>query len=78
MIHDLHRLKRISSNFDKEILPIKDKFMETDHPLHFIDSVINERQKSKDHGDERFITPPDLLRITMELTKRCFLIVTSF
>ena len=42
---DLHRSKRISSNFDKEISLIKEKFMKADHPLRFMNSVVNEFQK---------------------------------
>ena len=38
---DLHRSKRISSNFDKEIPLIKGKFIKADYPFRFINSVIN-------------------------------------
>ena len=61
---DLHRSKRISSNFDEEIPLIKEKFIKTNYPLRFINSVINEFQKGKDYGDESFIIPPNLFRIT--------------
>ena len=52
---DLHRSKRISSNFDEEIPLIKEKFMKADYPLRFINSVINEFQKGKECGDVNFI-----------------------
>ena len=39
----LHLTKRIYSNFDEEIPLIKEKFMKADYPLHFSNSVINER-----------------------------------
>ena len=42
---DLHRSKRISSNFNKEISLIKEKFMKADYQLHFMSSVVNEFQK---------------------------------
>ena len=45
---DLHRSKRISSNFQEEIPVIKKKFMEVDYPLSFINSVVNEFQKGKE------------------------------
>ena len=46
------RSKRISSNFDKEISLIKEKFMKANYPLRFINSVVNEFQKGKKCGDE--------------------------
>ena len=51
---DLHRLKRISSNFDEEISLIKETFMKADYPLRVINSVVNEFQKVKACGDESF------------------------
>ena len=39
---DLHCSKRISSNFEEEILLIKEKLMKADYPLGFINSVVNE------------------------------------
>ena len=42
---DLHRTKRISSNFDEEIHVIKEKFKQVDHLLRFVNSAINEFQK---------------------------------
>ena len=58
-ISDLHRSKRIPSNFDEEISLIKEKFKKADYPLRFINSVINKFQKGKDHEDESFKTPLD-------------------
>ena len=52
---DLHRSKRTSSNFDEEILLIKENFMNADYPLRVINSVVNEFQKGKEYGDESFI-----------------------
>ena len=45
---DLHRSKRLSSNFDEKIPLIKEKFMKAHYPLHFINSVVNEFQKGKE------------------------------
>ena len=61
---DLHLSKRISRNFNKEILLITEKFMKADYPIHFIDSLNNEFQKGKDHGDENFIISPHLFGIS--------------
>ena len=38
--------------------------MKADYPLRFINSVTNEFQKGKDHGDESFTFPPDWFGIT--------------
>ena len=54
----------MSSNFDKEIALIKEKFMKADYPLCFINSVVNEFQKSKECGDKSLIIPPSLFEIT--------------
>ena len=60
---DLHRSKRISSNFDGEILLINKNFMKADYPLRFISSVVNEYQKGKECGDEGFIIPTSFFEI---------------
>ena len=60
---NLHRSKRISSNFDKEIPLIKEIFMKADYPLRFINSVVNKFQKGKKCGDENFIIPTSLFEI---------------
>ena len=65
---DLHCSKRISSNFDEEITLIKEKFMNVDYPLHFINSIVNEFQKGKECGDESFIIPTSLFGIAKPLT----------
>ena len=64
---DLHRSKRISSNFDEEIPLIKEKFLKADYSLHFINSVFNEFQKDKECGDESFIIPTSLFEIAKPL-----------
>ena len=55
--------KRISSNFDKEILLIK-KIMKFWLTITFINSVVNNFQKGWEFGDENFIIQPSLLKIT--------------
>ena len=44
---DLHRLQTISSKFDKKIPLIKEKFMKTDYPLRFINSVMIKFQRGE-------------------------------
>ena len=44
--------KSILSNFDEEIRLMKENPTKVDYPLRFINSIINEFKKSKDHGDE--------------------------
>ena len=46
---------------------IKEKFMKTDYPLRFINSVINDFQKDKESGDESFIIPTSLFEIAKPL-----------
>ena len=60
---DLHRSKRMSSNFDEEIPLMKEKFMKADYPLRFIDNFVNEFQKGKECEDENFIIPTTLFEI---------------
>ena len=64
---DLHRSKRISSNFEEEIPLIKEKFLKADYSLHFINSVFNEFRKGKECGDESFIIPTSLFEIATPL-----------
>ena len=44
---DLHRSKRISANFDKEIYRIKKKSLAADYPQIFVDSVIRNFENYK-------------------------------
>ena len=44
---DLHRSKRISTNFDKEIYQIKKKFLAGDYPQEFVESVIRKFENDK-------------------------------
>ena len=60
---NLHRSKRILSDFTKEKIIIKNKFQKVDFPTKFIDSIVksfqyNERTKGQ-QGD--LIIPPYLL-----------------
>ena len=44
---ELHRAKKISSDFSKEIIRIRNKFKHAGYPIRFINSVINEFGKPK-------------------------------
>ena len=73
IIGDLHRSKRISTDFTKEKSIIKNKFKKADFPTKFIHSVLKRfeyNERNKDQQDE-FIIPPCLseepkLRIVVE------------
>ena len=56
--------KEYHANCDAEFTLSKEKLMKADYPLRSIDSVVNECQKSKECGNESFITPPSLFEIT--------------
>ena len=56
VIWDLHRSKRVSSNFETGI---KHKFRYVDYPTKFLNSVINQLLTSKINNS--FIIPTDLL-----------------
>ena len=55
---ELHRAKKISSNFDKEIIRIRDKYIKAGYPLRFINSVIssfnnkNTQQRNSNNDNE--------------------------
>ena len=58
VIGDLHRSKRISSNFEMEIKVIKRQFRNADYPTKFLNSVIDHFLTPK--NNDSFIIPPDL------------------
>ena len=60
---DLHRSKRIPSNFDEETSLKKEKFMKANYQLRFINNAANEFQKCKECGDESFIIPTGLFEL---------------
>ena len=72
-IKEIQSIKKNSSskkNFIKlrrKIHLIKEKLTKADYSLCFINSVINEFQKGKDHEDESAIISPDLFGISKPL-----------
>ena len=59
---DLHRAKRISSNFNSEIVKIKQKFSNAGYPQRFIWSNIN-NFTNKSLEETEYIIPPWLFKI---------------
>ena len=60
---ELHRAKRISSNFNKEVSYIKEKYLEAQFPERFIDSVIRQfksKFQDKFNDEDDVIIPPNL------------------
>ena len=58
---DLHRAKKISTNFKEEIKFIRNKFIKADFPLPFINSVIkdfnNQQKIVQQNNEEELIIP---------------------
>ena len=59
---ELHRAKRIASNFNKELKLIRDKYTKAKFPSRFINSVISNFNNKSDINDE-YIIPPDFFDI---------------
>ena len=79
---DLHRSKRISSNFDTEVQIIKSKFKSVGYPLPFIDNVIRtfkeknivDQNNATDDNDDEPLIPPYFF----EVNKRFILLKLPF
>ena len=79
---DLHRSKRISSNFDMEVQFIKSKFISVGYPLPLIDNVIRtfkednivDQNNITHHNDDEPHIPPYLF----EVNKRFILLNLPF
>ena len=68
LLGELHRAKRISSNFQKEVKNIKEKFSKANFPRRFINSVVAQFNNSTYNNNERneedeMIIPPQLFEI---------------
>ena len=59
---DLHRSRRIASNFDIEVRAVKAKYNKAGYPRRFIESVIRDFIKPLDK-DELFIIPPNMFAV---------------
>ena len=60
IVGDLHRAKRIGSDFDQEIKNIKTKYRKAHFPQRYVDSIVQqfyeEQQKATD--PDSFLIPP--------------------
>ena len=59
ILGDLHRAKRISSNFDQEVRTIKKKYRDAGYPTRFVSSTIDNFIHKQDKANEKLI--PDFL-----------------
>ena len=63
---DLNRALRISSCPNDEISKIRQKFLNADYPLRFINSVMkqfNDKLSEKPNKEDDYILPPDFFEI---------------
>ena len=61
---DLHRAKRIATDFDNEIVQIKKKFLAANFPSRFINSVCSDfLNNDNNHENIDFIIPPCLFNV---------------
>ena len=63
---DLNRALRISSCFNNKISKIRQKFLNADYPLRFINSVIkqfNDKLGANSNVENNYILPPDFFEI---------------
>ena len=63
---DLHRAKRIATDFDNEIVQIKEKFLAANFPPRFINGVCNDfLNKDNYHENVDFIIPPGFFDVKL-------------
>ena len=72
LLGELHRAKKISSNFQKEVKNIKEKFSKANFPRRFINSVVAQFNNSTYNNNERneedeMIIPPQLFEIPKKM-----------
>ena len=72
LLGELHRAKKISSNFQKEVKNIKEKFNKANFPLRFINNVVTQFNKNMYNNKERneedeMIIPPQLFEIPKKI-----------
>ena len=60
IIGDLHRAKRISTNFPAEVEYIKDKYIRAGYPLRFVHAVVNNFNQSQNELEDFYIIPQNL------------------
>ena len=63
---DLHRAKRIATDFDNEIVQIEEKFLAANFPPSFINSVCNNfLNEDNNHENIDFIIPPGFFDVKL-------------
>ena len=72
ILRELHHAKKISSNFQKEVKNIKEKFSKANFPRRFINSVVAQFNNSTYNNNERneedeMIIPPQLFEIQKKM-----------
>ena len=67
----LNRFKRISTNFNKKIYQIIKKFLATDYPQKFVESVFHDFENVK---VESYIIPPGIFDVTKPVIKSLFVL----
>ena len=74
VVGDLHRAKRIGSDFDQEINNIKTKYRKADFPQRYVDSVVRQfhEEQQKAANPVSFLIPPGMFD---EEEVKCFLLV---
>ena len=55
---ELHRAKRISSNFTNEVTLIRNKFKSASYPMHFVNNLMHEFTTTQTNEGNEFIIPP--------------------
>ena len=63
----LQSAKRIATDFDNEIVQIKEKFLASNFPPRFINSVSNDFLNKDNHKNNDFIIPPVSLMLNLQL-----------
>lgn len=58
VIGDLHRIKKISSNYKQETKVIKTKYHKAGYPTRFINSILNNFEQEKEKEEDELLIPP--------------------
>ena len=74
---ELHRSKRIASDYGKEIINIRENFLKADYPIPFINSVINQLNQQNVHNskenEDDFIIPQKIIEEEIDFNQSSYL-----
>ena len=59
---DLHRSKKIATDFQKEVTSVRKKYLKVDYPIKFINNVINEFCNETESIEDSYIIPSNLFK----------------